>query len=505
MVSRDRDRLAILNLGLFDEVHLFEPKLALRLKADTNFRSYIIRNMDIEFNDFVLDITRRNPPNVVISHFVWTAGILAKLPANILGILDTIDIQHPRAIVAKNNGVAHFDRHAGKQEELRELRKAQVVVAIQNEEKEVLRQLLPNRRVICASHSLAVKPLSSPHDSRSLLFVGSNYDPNIRGIEQFIDEAWPKIKQAVPTAILNICGQVCESLGNYQNSPGIQLHYEVPELVKLYAQAAVVINPSLYGTGLPIKTSEALAYGKCLVCNPSSARGFDKDSFPGIICDYNEMSEHIIPILENLEKRRQIEETTAAYAERHLAPEIVFEELVSMIKKLSENMPSAASKMPATNFIAKLTNYPWRKLFYYYASVVLNRLLDFNTGVKGEKGAILAKHIQLYWQMLACKQNIRRVAIYGAGKHTRWLEWVLRQEDAIEIIAVLDDRANSNTVFFGKPLILPTDFDPSTVDAIILSSDCIQDKLAGRCRELYGNDIKLINLYEGLPPGPYAK
>jgi glycosyltransferase involved in cell wall biosynthesis len=52
-------------------------------------------------------------------------------------------------------------------------------------------------------------------------------------------------------------------------------------LVDTYARAAVVINPVKFGTGLPVKTIEALSYGKPIVA--TSAGGRDLEDFSDAI------------------------------------------------------------------------------------------------------------------------------------------------------------------------------------------------------------------------------
>ena len=46
---------------------------------------------------------------------------------------------------------------------------------------------------------------------------------------------------------------------------------------KEYAEATVVINPAWIGTGLKIKTVEALARGKALVTTPKGIEGLPDD------------------------------------------------------------------------------------------------------------------------------------------------------------------------------------------------------------------------------------
>ncbi len=120
------------------------------------------------------------------------------------------------------------------------------------------------------------------------------------------------------------------------------------------------------------------------------------------------------------------------------------------------------------------------------------------------KGMILQivknKFLELY-----NKQGYKRVALFGAGKHTLWLEEKFHDFDIPKITAVIDDIERENNIVFGLKPILSKEFNCKTVDAIILSSDCYQKQMKKRCRELYGKEIPIIDLYEGLPPGPYNK
>ncbi len=115
------------------------------------------------------------------------------------------------------------------------------------------------------------------------------------------------------------------------------------------------------------------------------------------------------------------------------------------------------------------------------------------------------KYVELHWRNLKYERKIKRAAVFGAGKHTVWLSSLLQTSDGPKVIAVLDDMPRSRDVSFGNKPVLARNFDIGKIDAIILSSDCMQEKMRQRCRKLYGDDIPLIDLYEGLPPGPYDK
>jgi hypothetical protein len=117
----------------------------------------------------------------------------------------------------------------------------------------------------------------------------------------------------------------------------------------------------------------------------------------------------------------------------------------------------------------------------------------------------LIQHIYEQWFRMRENLHIRSIALFGAGKHTDYLHCLLRDMPNHKIAAVLDDTPDCQKRFFGLAPQPARLFDPSSVDAIVLSTDCAQEQMRKRCRELYGQEKMLVDLYEGLPPGPYDK
>lgn len=119
----------------------------------------------------------------------------------------------------------------------------------------------------------------------------------------------------------------------------------------------------------------------------------------------------------------------------------------------------------------------------------------------------LPAFVKARWSALGTQY--KRVALYGQGQHTRWMESVLgkdlRQSDLphtgpdLSVTCLLDDRPNTADV------MRPEQADPRSFDAIVLSTDTHQDKMTQRCRAVFGLDLPVVNLYDGFPPGPYDK
>jgi hypothetical protein len=105
------------------------------------------------------------------------------------------------------------------------------------------------------------------------------------------------------------------------------------------------------------------------------------------------------------------------------------------------------------------------------------------------------------------KKNISRIAIFGAGFHTKWLLDLMTREKAPEVKIILDD--NPQTKEINGVAVFKTnetDLKNLDVDVILLSSDVHQELFLKRCRELFGNKKTFIDLYSEIEfPGPYPK
>ncbi|RME37914.1 MAG: hypothetical protein D6788_08485, partial [Planctomycetota bacterium] len=85
--------------------------------------------------------------------------------------------------------------------------------------------------------------------------------------------------------------------------------------------------------------------------------------------------------------------------------------------------------------------------------------------------AFYVPYLKATWRMLGYRFGpAGRVALYGAGTHTRWLLDVIRGTPGPGIVAVLDDDPTTDRIE-GIPVVAASDFDPTTVEAVVLSSD----------------------------------
>ena len=150
---------------------------------------------------------------------------------------------------------------------------ADVVLAIQREEADVVAAHQGADRVIVVP--MAVKQVGAPQpgDGRTVMFVGSNTLPNVDAVEWLLAEIWPKVVKGCRRARLVVVGGVCQAV----RSHGSEVHFlgRVEDLGDLYRDAAVIVSPLRSGSGLKVKLVEALGHGKAMVGTSVTFQGVE--------------------------------------------------------------------------------------------------------------------------------------------------------------------------------------------------------------------------------------
>jgi hypothetical protein len=274
------------------------------------------------------------------AEFVWIdhtdmAPLLASLPAerSVLKIVDTHDVLHQRdasLLAAGLPAEAGLDRR----QEAEVLSQADVVLAIQEQDRQSLTRLLPGQRVLTVAHAITIDP--QPCQTPDLCFVGSQYHVNEASLLSFLAEAWPAIRARSPRTRLQIAGGV--GLGSRiaraaHRDPNIVIRGLVPATRDIYRGSAVVICPLVAGSGLKIKMVEALAHGKAVVASPIAAQGLETGGNRAFILADSpaDFVEPVLRLLSDGAARSQWEQRALEYARQQFHPTRVWRELDALL------------------------------------------------------------------------------------------------------------------------------------------------------------------------------
>ena len=268
-------------------------------------------------------------PRAVIAEYALLSKCFEEVPSSTLKVIDTVEVFFRNRERFNVEGLA-APFVCTQDSEREALARADVLIGIQKNDAESLRQLLPSKRVITVGHTYTLRG-TPPREftNGAVLYVGSSNPFNVHGLTQFLARAWSRIVSAVPQARLRIVGSCPRVDGSEQ--PGVFYVGRVTDeqLTREYETAHVVINPQVAGTGLKIKCVEALSAGCPLVMNQAGADGLEEGVGRAFLVarDWDEFVRHVVEIMRDDSLRNSLEAEAAALAGRLFSAEATFSEL----------------------------------------------------------------------------------------------------------------------------------------------------------------------------------
>jgi hypothetical protein len=225
-----------------------------------------------EFAALVGGVCRTEQPAILLVQFTFMAKCFDAVESDgPLRVLDADNLFSFRPQRYEEAGIEYSWIAATPEEEAEAVRKAELVLAIQEQEMTVLRTMAPAAQVVLFP-PLAAARRSDGCDSHELLAVSNAYDAQIAGMQAFVEHALPRIRRRHPDAVLTVVGRLGDALPATDGlvCVGVQEHLDM-----YYDRAAIIVNPLLAGTGMKVKTAYALCNGKCLVSSPAGVQGLE--------------------------------------------------------------------------------------------------------------------------------------------------------------------------------------------------------------------------------------
>ncbi|MGN6493961.1 MAG: glycosyltransferase [Agriterribacter sp.] len=170
-------------------------------------------------------------------------------------------------------------------DEAKALNRVDTILAIQENEA-IFYKYLTRKPVLTVYSYFPLHPLPFVGNKNILYIAGPN-QYNLEAITWFIDNVFTTLSERIPGVKLIVGGRICSKLeGKYGNLSAVSFYGDVEELAKFYSLGDIVINPTFNGTGLKIKTFEALAFSKVVVCHSHNQIGiFNEQNAPLFIAD----------------------------------------------------------------------------------------------------------------------------------------------------------------------------------------------------------------------------
>lgn len=144
-----------------------------------------------------------------------------------------------------------------------------------------LRRIVPAANIVVIPNGVDCDFFSSaarPTRPNSVVFVGSmNWYPNVDAMLFFLREIWPRLKERVPSAAMDIAGTGPPDslLRIARDLPDVVVHGYLPDVRPLIDSAAVFVCPIRDGGGTKLKILDAFAMKKCVVAHPIACEGIN--------------------------------------------------------------------------------------------------------------------------------------------------------------------------------------------------------------------------------------
>lgn len=236
------------------------------------------------YGKLVLDIKKRHPQIKILTFFH--------------NVESKFNVKHGIARIV--NSFLTFQRQ---QQELLAIRHSDAVLALTARDANDIKNLCDNDKIYIFPSSIKdsfkaateKKEAKNENSPLEILFVGSKFRPNIKGVLWFVEQVLPHVD-----VHLTIVGSGMDELP-IKPSQKISIYGFVESLSPYYQQADSVVIPLFEGGGMKTKTTEALMWGKYIIGTDEAFVGFDALHNNYSRCN---TKEEFISCIENLNRKR---------------------------------------------------------------------------------------------------------------------------------------------------------------------------------------------------------
>lgn len=277
---------------------------------------YFFKNNSIDISSFVLRknfgklVNAEKFDLIIISYASW-ARIIEATKGDFYSVIDTHDFITAQKNKDKNRVGHYFE------DEMTLLKRFDEIWTYSVEEEYIFEQFTDKK--------VTLIPVSFPFNFKKesaafkydVIYVASHNPHNIAGINWFIKEVLPYLKNIK----IHIIGKICTVAVDHEN---IVKHGMVDDLDDFYKKSKVSICPMLSGTGIKIKVIEALSYGIPVVTNRRGVDGLVNKKENGCLVtdDPKIFAENIMRLLEDERFYNQIKDEGISYFTKNHDPKL---------------------------------------------------------------------------------------------------------------------------------------------------------------------------------------
>jgi len=163
-------------------------------------------------------------------------------------------------------------------------------------------------------------PFAFVHRPLSIFHIGSmEWQANEQGVMWFLKKVWPRVLSAQPNVKFHLAGKRLSKTDPRFFQTGIVNHGEVDDAEVFMQSHGIMIVPIQAGSGIRIKSLEAMALGVPVVSTSIGAQGLTVESGTQMIIadDPEGFADGIIQLLLNPAASQEMTQHARAYVEQH--------------------------------------------------------------------------------------------------------------------------------------------------------------------------------------------
>lgn len=245
--------------------------------------------------------------DIVFCSYIFQSKMLEYVPGYILKVIDTHDKMGDRYEMLRKNGQPLEFFSCTPQEEGRYLRRADVVIARREEEARYFDSVTGRNTTIVVPHVEEPNFLDRRFDKLEHVgIVASANRINLAIVKECLEAIDRKLAGAACPFTVHVAGQVkdmAEALPASEKAifsrPWVRMHGFVPDIATFYGDMDVIVSPVTMGTGINVKTVQAMAFGMPLLTTACGSKGIETGDPMHLHTGLEQLAESLFELRQN--------------------------------------------------------------------------------------------------------------------------------------------------------------------------------------------------------------
>lgn len=327
---------------------LFERTHAEKLGEDENSRyRRVLEDLGVQVHTSgPRDVLRRIDIDAVFFEFYFTA----------LPWIDEVRLLRPRAHVVVDSVDVHWRRleakaalteqaedaqraHMVKAQETAVYRQADVVVAVTNDDGELLTRAIPGTKVAVLPNIHVIHEPAPDVGKPVLSFVGGfAHDPNADAVLYFCSDILPLIQSDIPDVVFNVIGNSPPPEVQALASDTVRVLGYVPDTGPLLRSTLISVAPLRYGAGMKGKVGEAMSMGLPVVTTSVGAEGFGLTPNVNVLIGDTPQAfaTHVIRLVRDADLRQRIGLGGHLLMQEKYSDRVVMQQVLDLFQSLAK-------------------------------------------------------------------------------------------------------------------------------------------------------------------------